>query len=251
MLRGIAFPSGVSPVMTQTLENESVYAWRAELPAGNLKISLPEGFIKAGNTGFGQAAVYSTDSEGSVWTISESGTYRIVLNTESSTVTVYDPETDLKNKTVTFKRTSGEANDNCTEEVTTLYIFGNNHYCTGSRPEGAPYILTQSLANPRIFVYKGEALKSDDIKFLASDNWNNEYAFGSGNVRNEDMAVSAGQTVTPIYGGQGNCRYAMFSIPAGINYIEVCIGDASEDESENALGKDYEFKTGYARFEIR
>ena len=97
----------------------------------------------------------------------------------------------------------------------------------------------------------GEALKSDDIKFLASDNWNNEYAFGSGNVRNEDMAVSAGQTVTPIYGGQGNCRYAMFSIPAGINYIEVCIGDASEDENENALGKDYEFKTGYARFESR
>ena len=257
MLRGIAFPSGVSPVMTQTLENESVYAWRAELPAGNLKISLPDGFVKAGNTGFGQVSDYSTDSEGSVWTISESGTYRIVLNTESSTVTVYDPETDLKNKTVTFKRTSGEgeANDNCTEEVTTLYIFGKNTYSSGSRPEGAPYILTQSLANPRIFVYKGDALRQDNIKFLVSDNWNNEYAFGAGDSgeRNNDehIPVTVGEKITPIYGGQGNNRYTYFTMPEGTNYIEVYIGDSSTDESENGLNHAWAFDGSYALFEIR
>lgn len=250
--------------VTQTLENASVYAWRGELSAGTISFPIEFGGERnltivpnvndhTFNDGQGNAfmTVNSSAADTRYWEITSAGTYRIVIDTDARTVTIYSPETDLKNKKILFKRTSGEANDNCTEEITTLYIFGDNKYNKGSVPSGDPYILTQSLANPRIFVYKGGPLEADNIKFLASDNWNNEYAFGSGNVKDVDMTVSAGQTVTPIYGGQGNCRYAMFKIPAGINYIEVYIGDPSEDENEHALSKDFQFNTGYVKFEIR
>lgn len=250
--------------ITQTLENASLYAWRGTLSAGTLSFPIefegergltmvPNGDGHTFDDGQGNpfTTVRSSAADGRYWEITEEGTYRIVIDTDARTATIYSAATDMKPKTVIFKRTSGAADDNCTVDIEALYIFGSDRYYNGSKPAGDPYILTQSLANPRLFVYSGEALEQDNIKFCATDNWNNEYAFGAGNVRDHRLAVTAGQTVTPIYGGQGNCRYDMFTIPAGINYIEVYIGDESEDENENALSKDYEFTTGYAKFEIR
>ena len=101
-------------------------------------------------------------------------------------------------------------------------------------------------------MYKGEALKKDNIKFCVTDHWNNEYAFGSGPERDKDLVVTAGQTVSPIYGGQGNNRYAMFSLPDGvINYIEVYVGPESADESEYALSKVFEREGSYVLFDQR
>ena len=168
MLRGIAFPSGVSPVMTQTLENESVYAWRAELPAGNLKISLPDGYVSVSSTGFGKSASYTAGSDGSVWTIPETGTYRIVLDTESSTITVYDPETDLKPKYANGKWADGslagygKAPEQNTVEVECLWMYGpfNSFVDNSGVKQGFDfeYRCLRSLADPNVFVYSGEEL---------------------------------------------------------------------------------------------
>ena len=112
--------------------------------------------------------------------------------------------------------------------------------------------MKQSLANPRLFVYKGEALSADNIKFCVTDHWNNEYAFGSGETRDVDLAVTAGQTVSPIYGGQGDNRYAMFTVPAGaVNYIEVYVGPETADESEYALNKVFAREGSYVIFDQR
>ena len=248
--------------LTQTLENENLYAWRGELSEGTLYLPLEfngaksNAIVPVGDSHdlsdgsavtFGQASA----SGEKYWSITTAGTYRIVVNTELRTITIYSPATDLKNKTVLFKRTSGEANDNCTSEVTKLWIFGANKYYNGSKPAGGNYVLTQSLANPRLFVYKGEALESDDIKFLESDNWNNEYAFGASGVRDNDVAVEIGVKYSPIYGGQGDNRYSFFIMPAGTNYIEVYIGPESSDEHEHALNKSWALADSYVIFDQR
>ena len=251
--------------VTQTLENESLYAWRGTLSAGTLSFPIEFGGERnltmvpnSNDHGFndGQANPFTTVNSSAAgsryWEIPEEGIYRIVIDTDARTVTIYSAATDLKPMTVSFKRTQAPAEDPCTVQVETLYIFGDDVYYTGSQPKGDPYILTQSLANPRLFVYKGEALKKDNIKFCVTDHWNNEYAFGSGPDRDKDLAVTAGQTVSPIYGGQGNNRYAMFSLPDGvINYIEVYVGPESADESDYALSKVFERAGSYVIFDQR
>ncbi len=246
----------------QTLENENLYAWRGELKAGTLYLPLTfegtqamsivpysadDSDIHNGTQqSFTQVAT-STAEASRHWQIPEAGTYRIVVNKEEKTITIYSAATDLKNKTIIFKRTQGEANDNYTCEIEQLWIFGSNHYYNGSRPSDV--VLTQSLANPRLFVYKGEALQADQIKFCATDNWNNEYAFGSGDVRDMKADVTFGQKYQPIYGGQGNNRYAWFNMPEGTNYIEVYIGSEQYDEHENALSKSWAFEDSYVIFD--
>lgn len=248
----------------QTLEDENLYAWRGELKAGTLYLPLTfEGTqemaivpAEAGDTdihdggqqSFGQVAT-STAAASRNWEIPADGTYRIVVNKEEHTITIYSAATDLKNKVVIFKRTSGEANDNYTCEVEALWIFGGSKYFNGSKPSDV--VLTQSLANPRMFVYKGEALQADKIKFCATNHWNNEYAFGSGSTRDMQADVTFGQKYQPLYGGQGDNRYAWFNMPEGTNYIEVYIGSEQYDESENALSKWWAFEDSYVIFDQR
>ena len=248
----------------QTLENENLYAWKGELKAGTFYLPLTfngaqEMAIVPADAGdkdihdgsqqsFGQVAT-STAETSRNWEIPADGTYRIVVNKEEHTITIYSAATDLKNKTITFKRTQAPANDNYTCEIEALWIFGGNKYFDGSKP--SDIVLTQSLANPRMFVYKGEALQADNIKFCATNHWNNEYAFGSGSARDSHVTVTSGQKFAPLYGGQGNNRYAWFDIPAGINYIEVYIGSEQYDETGNALSQAIPFEDSYVIFDQR
>lgn len=105
--------------ITQTLENDQLYAWRGELKAGNLYIPLTlEGEqsmaivpeiadnhdIEDGQLAtFGQALISKVDRQ--YWTIPADGTYRIVLNKEEKTITIYSTATDLKPLTVSFNNT--------------------------------------------------------------------------------------------------------------------------------------------------
>lgn len=248
----------------QTVEDENLYAWRGELKAGTFYLPLTfQGMqemsivpaaagdkdIHDGNSqSFGQVAT-STAAASRNWEIPADGTYRIVVNKEEHTITIYSAATDLKNKTIIFKRTQAPTDDNCTCEVEALWIFGGNKYYDGSKP--SDIVLTQSLANPRMFVYKGEALQADKIKFCATNHWNNEYAFGSGSTRDMQVDVTFGQKYQPLYGGQGDNRYAWFNMPEGTNYIEVYIGSEQYDETENALSKWWAFEDSYVIFDQR
>ena len=172
LVRGVALPVGTSPVLTQTLENENLYAWRAELPAGDLKISTPEGYVNAVNTAYGQSSAYTADTEGSTWAIPEPGTYRIVLNTETEEITVYDPDTDLKPKYAngTWSNGSlagyGTKPDQNTVEVECLWMYGpfNSFVDNSGVKQGFDfqYRCLRSLADPNVFVYSGETLPRID-----------------------------------------------------------------------------------------
>lgn len=261
--------------VTRTLENDVLYAWKGELSAGELyfpieyegernltmvPVNADSHDLTVDGTMNAFTTVSAVAATGRYWTVPADGTYRIIVNTDERSVAVYSAENDMKNKKVLYKKThpENEANDNYEQEITILYMWSGNTYNTGSRPVGGEFVLTQSLANPRLFVYKGAALKSgENLKFLVSDSRNNVYAFGAGDTGasgNDVMVnVEKGQKFTPIYGGQGNNRYTYFVIPEDTNYIELYVGSESTDEpvGENALDHAYAFADSYVLFDQR
>lgn len=263
-LEGSAVSSEVE--ITRTLENDALYAWRGELSAGTFTMPIEFGGernlvmvpaepddhgINDGNAG-SFTTVRSASVSGRYWEITEAGTYRIVVDTDALSVTIYSEATDMEPKTVVYKRTQGTEIPDFTMEVTTLYMWSSNTYNSGSRPVGGEFVLTPSLANPRLFIYKGSTLKAgENLKFIVSDVWNNEYAYGSSDVRDFLLDVALGEKVTPIYGGQSNNRYSYFKIPENTNYVEVYIGGPETDENENALSKCWGFEGSYVLFDQR
>ena len=254
--------------IAQTLENDQLYAWRGELKAGSLYIPLtfegeqsmaivPEVAdnhdIEDGQLAtFGQALISKVDRQ--YWTIPADGTYRIVLNKEEKTIAIYSAATDLKPLTVSFNNTILGINP-WRQEVNVLHMYGGfNSFAKdpGTDEEieeikdiiknpqwycQVKYNLIQSLANPKVFVYKGDVLPRNEYKdnygktnagwvnFSTLRYANNGWFVGSTadavrNSYNGYTTVTAGKIEGAVT-GQGNNRYAYFLIPEGCNYVVV------------------------------
>lgn len=242
--------------VTQTLENENIYAFRGELKAGRLYLPILFNEMKAlsivplgnnhevsdgGAMNFAQASTEA--SVGSkYWEIPEAGTYRIVVDVDLKTITIYSSATDLQSKEVTWNNTVEGINP-FTSKVDKLWMYGTfNGYEHDSGVFNGfqdKYSLTQSLANPHVFVYKGDVLPrsaaKDDrgnsitgsVRFCVSNINNNVYAYGStADAKRNDhngyitVASNASQGLVE---GQGDNRYAYFLIPENINYVLVDI----------------------------
>lgn len=247
--------------MAQTLENDQLYAWRGELKAGNLYLPLTfEGEqsmaivpeladnhdIEDGQLAtFGQVLISKVDKQ--YWTIPADGTYRIVLNKEEKAITIYSATNDLKPLTVSFNNTELGKNP-WSQEVNVLHMYGGFNsfaYDAGTDEESGKslkycqvkYNLIQSVANPKVFVYKGDALPRNEYKdnygkinagwvnFSTLRYANNGWFVGSTadaarNSYNGYTTVTAGKIENAIT-GQANNRYAYFLIPEGCNYVVV------------------------------
>lgn len=244
--------------ITRTLEDENLYAWRGELKAGKLYMPLEYQESKAvsfvpkesGNHDihdgqpheFAQVAT-EAGTGASYWEIPAAGTYRIVVDLTEHTVTIYSGATDLKNTVVSYNNTVAGINP-YSQEVTELWMWGG--FNDAAHDDGLKagfqkkYCLQQSLANPNVFVYQGEALprgtSTDDwskatgtgaLNFLVSNIENNVYAFGSTadakrNVKRGYLPVNIGETLT-LVAGQSDNRYAYFCVPEGCNFVVVDI----------------------------
>ena len=243
--------------IAQTLENENLYAWRGELQAGTLYLPLTyEGTQEmsivpaaAGDSdihdgaqqSFTQVAT-STAAASRGWEIPAAGTYRIVVNKEEKTITIYSAATDLKNMEVSYNNTTEGINP-YTIEVTKLWMWGSFNKSAndpGLKPGfQEQYTLQQSLADPCVFVYSGEPLPRENVtdaygvasvgavKFLVANHENNVYAYGSTadakrNDHNGYTEVTSNAPQT-LVAGQGDNRYAFFCIPEGCNFVVVNI----------------------------
>lgn len=146
-LDGSALPAGVNAALTKTVEDANVYAWYADLKAGSLSIVNQDGKIKPTDGTFGKTSAYSAGDY--VYNISSAGKYRVVVNTETQEVTVYDPATDLKPFSVTWYK---EGNTNTKGYTTTvidkLYLHG-----AGSSWAAKEITFTPSVADPQVLVY--------------------------------------------------------------------------------------------------
>lgn len=241
--------AGGTPITVEkTLEDETLYAWKGELQAGEFKINVngTDAFLSVADANFeGTPSGYSIAFDGGSYTVPAAGSYRIIVDTEAATVEVRDEEHDLKNKSVSYNNTVDKVNP-YTQEVTVLWMWGGfNSFSTESGMKtgfDSDYTLTQSMADPCLFVYHGEVLprlsavdannnnerKTGFIKFLVSNIENNVYAYGStADAKRNDYSgylenIVLGETHTLVE-GQGDNRYAYFIIPENVNYVEVDI----------------------------
>lgn len=254
--------------MVQTLENDQLYAWRGELKTGNLYIPLTfegeqtmaivPGTADSHDIEDGQLAMFGQALIGNVnrqyWTIPADGTYRIVLNKEEKSITIYSAATDLKPLTVRFNNTELGKNP-WAQEVNVLHMYGGFNsfaYDAGTDEETGKsfkycqvkYDLIQSLANPNVFVYKGDVLPrneyTDDYKktyrgwvnFTTLRYANNGWFVGStADAKRKDhngyTEVIAGKIEKAVV-GQSDNRYAYFLIPEGCNYVVVDVTKDNE-----------------------
>ena len=241
--------AGGTPITVEkTLEDETLYAWKGELQAGEFKINVndTDAFLSVADANFeGTPSGYSIAFDGGSYTVPAAGSYRIIVDTEAATVEVRDEEHDLKNKSVSYNNTVDKVNP-YTQEVTVLWMWGGfNSFSTESGMKtgfDSDYTLTQSMADPCLFVYHGEVLprlnavdannnnerKTGFIKFLVSNIENNVYTYGStADAKRKDHSgylenIALGETQTLVE-GQGDNRYAYFIIPENVNYVEVDI----------------------------
>lgn len=244
--------------ISQTLEDENIFAFKGELKTGSLYLPiLFEGEktisivpnatgskdIDDGITvGFAQNETTNAQST-NYWNIKTAGTYRIVVNIDTKTITIYSSTTDLQNKKVSWNNTVDGINP-YVSEVTTLWMYGGfNAFASdnnGFAGFNNKYTLTQSIANPNVFVYKGDNLPRESItdeynkqtyvgavRFTVSNIHNNVYAYGSTaeakrNSKNGYTSTVLGAS-QKLVAGQGDNRYAFFLIPENTNYVMVDI----------------------------
>ena len=254
---------GAAASLEQTLENENLYAAVVDLTAGNLtltqymqnKVIAPVSGHDF-NDGTTTAVAVSAPDADKYITISDAGKYRIIYDAGSNNLTIQSPATFVANKSVSYINTVDKIND-YPQEVTELWMYGGfNGYAhddglkTGFQ---AKYRLTQSAANPYLFVYSGAVLprnsetfsswnkangsdptdKANPLSvrgcvFLVSNIENNVYAYGASgtNAKRETRhakVTPALDEVLTTAAGQSDNRYALFEIPVGANYVEVDI----------------------------
>ncbi|MGM9735730.1 MAG: hypothetical protein ACI3ZL_04900 [Candidatus Cryptobacteroides sp.] len=247
-LSGSAVPSGKTLWMTKTLENANLFACHEELEAGTLNLkALHEDFYVAtagGNFTDGEAVAYTTSATPCDFTIPTAGKYRIVLDKSASTITFYSSATDAPDKKVSYNNTVDKINP-YEQDVTALWMYGtfNGFVQDKGYQFENKYQLTQSLANPYLFVWynNGDALPrytkvfqtwdnvayTGGVTFFVSNIQNNVYAYGSTAEAKRNSKTGAvecvlGEKATAV-AGQSDNRYALFLIPEGANYVEVDI----------------------------
>lgn len=225
--------------VTQTLENANIYAFYGELQQGNLY--LPIEFNEARDYAIvpnteeshdindGITNTYSqienSNIENNYWTIPSAGIYRIVVNIDTEEITIYSESTDMQPKMVGPWKERQE--DNTYIEVTTpveyLWMWGDFEADAEGNIPSDKYKMEPSKASPYIFTYFG-ALKTGTVKFQVSNVWNNTFAFGATNIKNQhlDAELDVEYVMVP---GAGDNRYSRYKIPAGTNCIIVDITD--------------------------
>ncbi len=227
---------GTEVEIMQTLENSSLYAWKGELSAGTLSFPIefggernltmvPNGNEHSFNDGQGNpfTTVNATAAATRYWEITESGTYRIVVDTDARAVTIYSSATDMPLREYSWNNTQAGINP-FTAPVEHLWMWGDFDSAAEGNVPSDNYIMTPSFASPYVFTYQGE-LGSGTVKFLVSNVWNNVYAFGAYNVRDQHMMDTQLDVTYVMVPGQGNNRYSRFAIPEGTNLVIVDITD--------------------------
>ena len=249
---------GENVEVTQTLENEKIYAYYDNLKAGTLYLPIELGGERnkaiipnvGGNHDIndGQKQNFSqtniSNVENNYWTIPSEGKYRIVVNIETKEITIYSEEKDMPLREYTWNNTVVD-NENFTAPVEYLWMFGNfRGDAYGSKPD-QDFKMTPSKASPYIFTFsdtdKFDNSSEDNdgwVRFLVSDIQNNVYAFGkageAGTWKNPTYTTVEANVTYQLAGGQDANRGCNFYIPKD---TELIIVDITDDNNPTVIFK--------------
>ena len=198
-----------------TVENDNVYAQVLHFEPGELIIPIEYN----GETNY----ISPTDNDGTLkdgetinvvvrenpvsWKIENTGEYRVVIDMQKATVTIYSPAKALQPAVVQWTLDGAMQ----TTIVNDLWEYGEP---TGWNWRGGNW--TQSIADPQIFVYSGPAINGR-TKFGVHPT-NQSYVY-TGNNSSANTPVTHGTTYDVFSGYSANERNAYFSLPSGTNYI--------------------------------
>lgn len=221
---GSAVP-GLSKIeLPKTLENLNQYAFVLNLQPGDLQIPVEY----SGATNYISSADASTALKDGVpigikmretpfsWKIEKAGQYRVIVNMQKATATIYSPDQALLPKSVTWTGGSGAV----TTVVDELWMHGNiNSFGTPIKME-----CKVSMADPQILVYTGGRVgKTKFIVYGGNDNNKNlAYAFScplTAAGAQQELGLVLG-TVSPLSGGSTSAqRNSYYTIPTGANVV--------------------------------
>lgn len=212
--------------MPKTLENLNQYAYVLNLQPGQLEIPVEYN----GTTNYIISADASTTvNDGNAvgikiresafsWKIETAGQYRVVVNMQKATATIYSTATDLTPKSIAW--TNGGLP--IVTEVTDLYLHG------AINSFGTPIKMncTVSLADPQILVYTGG--RTGKTKFIlfggVITNKDLAYAFScplttAGTL--QELTLTLGK-IAPLSGGTVSAqRNSYYTIPATTNALII------------------------------
>lgn len=206
-------------VMTQTVEDENVFAFYGELKAGYFYLTMNGAeneelgaIVPAEGTDFTPAAVSEFKqnfvglTEGQHWNVPADGKYRIVLNRETKKITIYDEANDLTALTVEFYY-ANKSTGWLLKKTLTTGIYYINSMTGWDNWKGKACTFTASVADPQILTYSGEpiVITKDAQQFCIKTGLGISEGFdivaeGTGTENNNPTTTTGTQFVSKILG---------------------------------------------------
>lgn len=221
---GTAVPGMSKVELPKTLENPGQYAFLLNLEPGELQIPVElngaTNYIAAADASTtlndGTAVGIKMRETAFAWKIETAGQYRVVVNMQKATATIYSPAQALTPKAVVWTN-SGVLT---TTEVTDLWLHGSiNGFGTPVKMN-----CTVSLADPQVLVYTGG--RTGKTKFIlfggAITNKDLAYAFScplTATGEKQELALTLGKEAELSGGTVSAQRNSYYTIPTGANFV--------------------------------
>lgn len=218
-LGGTSIPGTNRVEMGTTAENDGIYAHLLQLEEGELQIPIEfngeTNYISPANGDGtlkdGESIDVAVRENPISWKIEQPGEYRIVVNMQNATATIYSSAKALHPAVVEWMLDGNLQ----TTTVNDLWEYGEP---TGWSWRGGNW--TQSTADPQVFVYSGPAM-TGRTKFGVYPT-NQSYVY-TGNNTSADTPVTHGATHNVFGGYSADERNAYFRLPSGTNFIVLDI----------------------------